>query len=36
MFIDTHCHLSKKDYEDISKVIEDNRNANVLKIVINI
>lgn len=34
MFIDTHCHLSKKDYEDISKVIEDNRNANVLKIVI--
>lgn len=34
MFIDTHCHLSKKDYEDISKVIEDNRNANVLRIVI--
>ncbi len=34
MFIDTHCHLSKKDYEDISKVIEDNRNANVLRIII--
>lgn len=34
MFIDTHCHLSKKDYENISKVIEDNRNANVLRIII--
>lgn len=34
MFIDTHCHLSKKDYEDISKVIEDNSNANVLRIII--
>lgn len=34
MFIDTHCHLSKKDYEDISKVIEDNRNADVLRIII--
>ena len=34
MFIDTHCHLSKKDYEDISKVIEDNRNANVFRIII--
>mgnify|MGYP002520544127 CR=1 FL=1 len=34
MFIDTHCHLSKKDYEDISKVIEDNRNANVSRIII--
>ena len=34
MFIDTHCHLSKKDYEDISKVIEDNRNDNVLRIII--
>ncbi len=34
MFIDTHCHLSKKDYEDISKVIEDDKNANVLRIII--
>ena len=34
MFIDTHCHLSKKDYEDISKVIEDNITANVLRIII--
>ena len=34
MFIDTHCHLSRKDYEDISKVIEDNRTANVLRIII--
>ncbi len=34
MFIDTHCHLSKKDYEDISKIIEDNRNANVSRIII--
>ena len=24
MFIDTHCHLSIKDYDDIEKIIEDN------------
>lgn len=34
MFIDTHCHLSKEDYEDIDKIIEDNRNNYVDKIII--
>jgi len=34
MFIDTHCHLSKNDYLDIYKILEENRNANVCKIVI--
>ncbi len=23
MFIDTHCHISKEDYENIDKVITD-------------
>ena len=23
MFIDTHCHISKDDYDDIEKIIED-------------
>ena len=34
MYIDTHCHLSREDYDDIDKVIEENKNANVDKIVI--
>ncbi len=34
MFIDTHCHLSKEDYEDIDKIIEDNRNNYVDKIIV--
>ncbi len=34
MFIDTHCHLEKKYYDDIYKVIEDNRKANIDKIVV--
>lgn len=34
MYIDTHCHLSKEDYDDIEKIIEDNRNNNVIKIII--
>lgn len=34
MFIDTHCHLSKEDYDDIDKVILDNKNADVDKIVV--
>ena len=25
MFIDTHCHLSKEDYDDIDLVIKENR-----------
>jgi len=34
MFIDTHCHLSKEDYDDIDQVIKDNRNAGISKIII--
>lgn len=34
MFIDTHCHLSKRDYNDISNVIEENKKAGVEKIII--
>lgn len=34
MFIDTHCHFSKEDYEDIDKIIEDNRNNYVDKIIV--
>ena len=34
MFIDTHCHLSREDYDDIDLVIKENRNANVEKIII--
>lgn len=34
MFIDTHCHLSKDDYEDIDLVIKENRMAGVEKIII--
>ena len=34
MFIDTHCHLSLEDYDDIDLVIKDNRDAGISKIVI--
>lgn len=34
MFIDTHCHLSYEDYDDIDLVIKENRYANVEKIII--
>ena len=34
MYIDTHCHLSMEDYDDIDKVIEENKNALVEKIVV--
>ena len=34
MYIDTHCHLSKKYYNDIDKVIEDNQIALIDKIII--
>ena len=34
MFIDTHCHLSKDDYDDIYSVIDDNRNNGIDKIII--
>ena len=34
MFVDTHCHLSYDDYNDIDLIINDNRKANVNKIII--
>lgn len=34
MFIDTHCHISNEFYDDIDKLIEDNRNNKIEKIII--
>ena len=34
MYIDTHCHLSLEDYDDIDLVIKENRENNVSKIII--
>ncbi len=34
MFIDTHCHLSVEDYEDIDLVIKENIEAGVSKIIV--
>ena len=34
MFIDTHCHLSLEDYDDIDTVINDNRAAGIDKMII--
>ena len=34
MFIDTHCHLSVEDYDDIDSVILENREAGIDKIII--
>ena len=34
MFIDTHCHLSKKDYEDIDLVIKNNIDSGVDRIIV--
>ena len=34
MFIDTHCHLSREDYDDIDLVIKENRDSNISKIII--
>ncbi len=34
MFIDTHCHLSIEDYEDIDLVIKENKEAGINKIII--
>ena len=34
MFIDTHCHLSVEDYDDIDLVIKENRKAGISKIII--
>lgn len=34
MYIDTHCHLSKEDYDDIDLVIKENRDAGIDKIIV--
>lgn len=34
MYIDTHCHLSIEDYDNIDNVIKENRNNNIDKIII--
>jgi len=34
MYIDTHCHLSIEDYDNIDDVIKENRNNNIDKIII--
>ena len=34
MFIDTHCHLSYEYYDDIDKIVSDNKGALVDKIII--
>lgn len=34
MFIDTHCHLSIEDYDDIDLVIKENRENNISKIIV--
>lgn len=34
MFIDTHCHLSKDDYDDIDLVIKENKEAGISKMII--
>ena len=34
MFIDTHCHLSSSDYDDIDLVINENRKAGMEKIIV--
>ena len=33
MYIDTHCHLSLEDYDDIDLVIKENRENNISKII---
>ena len=34
MYIDTHCHLSSDDYENIDTIIRENRNHGIEKIII--
>ena len=34
MFIDTHCHLSVEDYDNIDEIIDNNRTAGIEKIII--
>lgn len=35
MYIDTHCHITNEDYQDIPKVIEEIKEAGVEKIIVN-
>ena len=34
MYVDTHCHLSSEDYDDIDLVIKENIDNNVSKIIV--
>lgn len=34
MYIDTHCHLSSEDYDDIDLIVKENRESGIEKIVI--
>ena len=34
MFVDTHCHLEKEFYEDIEKVIDENKKAGMSKMIV--
>ena len=34
MFIDTHCHLSIEDYDDIDKVVKEDIEAGVKKLIV--
>ena len=34
MYIDTHCHVSKEDYDDIDLIIKENREAGIGKIIV--
>ena len=34
MYIDTHCHLSLEDYDDIDLVIKENRENGISKMII--
>ena len=34
MYIDTHCHLSSEDYDDIDLVVKENKENNIDKIII--
>ena len=34
MYIDTHCHLSREDYDDIDLVLKENIENGVSKIII--
>lgn len=34
MYMDTHCHLSKSDYDDIDLVLKENKNNGISKIII--